>query len=255
MSQYEFISVSETGDAVSLTLNRPPLNVLHIPMMRELNAALEGIVQSSPAKAVLLRAQGKAFSAGVDVADHTAERVQEMMREFHRIFDLLLSITVPTIAVVDGAALGGGCEVALACDMLIASERSKFGQPEIKLGVFPPIAAALLPAQIGRQRALEFLLSGDTVTAAEAERIGMVNRVFPVEGFDNHVQAFAARFTAHSRAILALAKRAADGREYRPQQAIHGAGDLYMGEMMATHDAHEGLNAFLEKRQPVWSNR
>jgi cyclohexa-1,5-dienecarbonyl-CoA hydratase len=256
MNEYQFLKLSDAGESVSLVLSRPPLNVLNIAMIKEMNAALTTLQKHPSAKVLLIKAEGKAFSAGVDVADHTADKIDEMMREFHRTFELLHGFKIPTAAVVDGAALGGGCEVAIYCDMVIASERSKFGQPEIKVGVFPPIAAAMFPRLIGRNRSLELLMSGDTISAAEAERIGLINRVFSVDGFEKSVADFIAKFTSNSKIILEMTKRAVDRGLYTPcMEAIGRAEKLYMSEMMKTEDAVEGLKAFLEKRTPVWNNK
>ncbi|HET6273752.1 MAG TPA: enoyl-CoA hydratase-related protein [Bacteroidota bacterium] len=256
MSTYEHIELSTDNSTATLVLNRPPLNVMNIAMMREINAGLEILRTSPGAKVLVIKAEGKAFSAGVDIADHTSDKVEGMMKEFHRTFELLHNFKIPSIAIVDGAALGGGCELAIYCDMVIASERAKFGQPEIKVGVFPPIAAAMFPRLIGRNRSLELLMSGETISAAEAERIGLINRVFPVEGFTQHVDTFLSKFTAQSKVILELTKRAVDTGLYRPcMEAITRAEDLYMNEMMKTEDAVEGLKAFLEKRTPMWKNR
>jgi cyclohexa-1,5-dienecarbonyl-CoA hydratase len=256
MNGYQWVTIAEEGGVVSLTMSRPPLNVLNIAMMKELNAALIEAAGRRQARVVVVRADGKAFSAGVDIADHTADRVGEMMREFHDVFKNLFAIPVPTVAVVDGAALGGGCEVAIACDMIVASERSKFGQPEIRVGVFPPVAAAIMPRLIGRNRTLEFLMNGEAMSAAEAERIGLVNRVFPVEGFAESAAGFVSRIAGQSRVILEMTKRAVDsGLRAGVMEAIEAAEALYMGDMMTTHDAAEGLKAFLEKRPPVWAHR
>lgn len=256
MKDFEFIKIVEEGKSVSVVMNRPPLNVLNIAMMKEFNAALVSVRTYPNARAVLIRAEGKAFSAGVDISDHTADRVGEMMDEFHRIFVNIFAISVPTVAVVDGAALGGGCEVAIACDMILASDRSKFAQPEIKVGVFPPIAAAIMPRLIGRNRTLEFLMNGEAMTAVEAERIGLVNRVFPAEGFSTDVGQFVSKLTSQSRVLLEMTKRAVDmGLQSACMDAIEAAEHLYMGDMMKTEDAAEGLKAFLEKRAAVWTNR
>lgn len=256
MSIYQCVKVLDEGESVSLVLNRPPLNVMNIAMMKEMNAALDELKDHSRAKVFLIRGEGKAFSAGVDVADHTVDKVDEMMHEFLRIFELLHGIVIPTIAVVDGAALGGGCEVAIYCDMVVASERAKFGQPEIKVGVFPPIAAAMFPRLIRRNRSLELLMNGETLPAAEAERIGLINKVFPVEGFTEHVNDFVGKFTAQSKVILEMTKRAVDRGLYHPcMEAIGRAEELYMTKMMKTQDANEGLRAFMEKRKPVWKNK
>ncbi len=256
MNNYQFIKLIDAGNTVSLVLNRPPLNVMNIPMMQEMHAAFSALLRHPNAKVLLIKAEGKAFSAGVDVADHTADKVNEMISEFHRIFHLLHEFKIPTIAVVDGAALGGGCELAIYCDMVAASERAKFGQPEIKVGVFPPVAAAIFPRLVNRNRVLELLLSGETISATEAERIGLINRVFPVEGFEAQVDAFVSRFTSQSKTTLEFTKRAVDAGLYRPcMEALRRAEEIYLNEMMKTEDAHEGLKAFMEKRQPVWKNK
>lgn len=256
MNEYQFLKINDAGESVSLVLRRPPLNVMNIAMIKEMNAALATLQKHPSAKVLLIKAEGKAFSAGVDVADHTADKIDEMMHEFHRTFELLHGFKIPTVAVVDGTALGGGCEIAIYCDMVIASERSKFGQPEIKVGVFPPIAAAMFPRLIGRNRSLELLMSGETISAAEAERIGLINKVFPVDGFEKSADEFIARFTSNSKIILEMTKRAVDRGLYSPcMEAISRVEELYMGEMIKTEDAVEGLKAFLEKRQPVWKNR
>lgn len=256
MNAYQFIKLVDSGEVISLVLNRPPLNVMNIAMMKEMNSALSEFQEHPKAKILIIKAEGKAFSAGVDVADHASDKVDEMMAEFHRTFELLNSFRIPTIAVVDGVALGGGCELAIFCDMVIASERAKFGQPEIKVGVFPPIAAALFPRLIGRNRTLELLMSGETITAAEAERTGLINKVFPVEGFEKSTADFISKFISHSKVILEMTKHAVDdGLGRRAMDAIQQAEELYMQEMMKTEDVNEGLRAFLEKRQPVWKNK
>jgi len=256
MNEYQLLKVVDAGESVSLVLSRPPLNVLNIAMIKEMNAALTTLQKHPSAKVLLIKAEGKAFSAGVDVADHAADKIDEMMREFHRTFELLHGFKIPTVAVVDGAALGGGCEIAIYCDMVIASERSKFAQPEIKVGVFPPIAAAMFPRLVRRNRTMELLMTGDTISATEAERIGLINKVFHVDGFENHVNTFIAKLTAQSKVILEMTKRAIDRGLYSPCiEAINKAEELYMGEMMKTEDAVEGLKAFLEKRTPVWKNK
>lgn len=256
MAGYEFLRVAREPGTVSVVLNRPPLNVLNIPMMKELNAALREAAADTDARVVVIAAEGKVFSAGVDIADHTADRVEEMMEEFGAIFRNLAAITVPTVALVGGAALGGGCELVLGCDMIVASAKAKFGQPEIKVGVFPPVAAAIAPRLIGRNRALEFIMTGEPVGAAEAERIGLINRVFPVETFAADAGEFVGRLKAQSREILRMAKRAVDaGTGASVAEAIGRAERIYMEEMMKTEDAGEGLRAFMEKRAPVWKHR
>ena len=250
------IRLTREGGVATLTLAKPPLNVLDIAMMREMNEALSGLEGDTTLKALVLRAEGKAFSAGVDVSDHTADKVGEMIEVFHGIFRHMSRIQAPILAVVDGAALGGGCELVLFADIVLASERSKFGQPEVQVGVFPPIAAVALPYLTGRQKALELVLTGDVVRADEAHRIGIVNQVLPVEGFDAAADAYIAKLAALSAPVLQLTKRALLESAGKPfPEALRTVEDIYLRELMATEDASEGLSAFLGKRKAVWKDR
>ena len=169
---FERIKFDVSDGVARLTLNKPPLNVLDIAMMREISTALEGLSDDAGIKVLVFEAVegSKAFSAGVDVSEHTADMVGEMIEAFHRIFRLLDTLDVPTLAVVGGAALGGGCELALFCDMVLASEKASFGQPEIQVGVFPPLAAVALPGIIGPKKAMELLLTGDRIRAGLSKR-------------------------------------------------------------------------------------
>ena len=197
----------------------------------------------------------KAFSAGVEVADHTPDKVDQMIDVFHGIFRRLNKMPMPTIAAVNGAALGGGMELAIGCDMVVAAAGAKFGQPEIKLAVFPPIAAVLLPRLVPPARAMEILLGGENLTAEEGKAIGLVNRVFARETFAADVQAFVAPFLKLSRVALLSTRKAlreANGKPF--DAALNTVEDIYLKELMLTDDAKEGLSAFLEKRPPVWRN-
>jgi cyclohexa-1,5-dienecarbonyl-CoA hydratase len=249
--------IFEKQEAVAkITLNRPPVNILNIEMMQEIIELLGDLAKDKDLKVVLFQGNQKAFSAGVDVGEHTAERVVEMIKVFGNLFEAINSIPVITLASVEGLALGGGCEVAIFCDLIVASGNAKFGQPEIKLAVFPPVAAPIFPRLVGRQKALELLLSGDTIDAKEAHEIGLINRVYPTEGYQESLQEFIARFTAQSAIALALTKKAVDKGLYLPVlDAIRVANKIYLDELMKTEDANEGLKAFLEKRKPVWKNR
>ncbi len=239
-----------------ITLNRPPLNILDIPMIGELHEALARVQSASDAKVLVIAHQEKAFSAGVSIQDHTPDKVREMLKKFHGMIGLLHSLDIPSIALVDGMALGGGCELAVVCDMVLASERASFGQPEIKVGVFPPVAAVLFPPLVGRNRALELLLTGEPIDAAEAQRIGLINKVFPAATFGELTGEFIRKLTSLSGSTLKLTKRAVDrGLDKSLSEGIAAVEHLYLGELMPTEDAREGLNAFLEKRKPVWKNQ
>lgn len=246
------ITIEKSNGVARVVMNKPPLNVLDIAMIAELDAALKSLKGDHESKVVVIAAQGKAFSAGVEVADHTPDKVDSMIKTFHGVFHTLWSLEQPVVAAVQGAALGGGCEVALGCDFIVASEKAKLGQPEIKLGVFAPIATLLLPKLIGRMKANELLLTGDAIDAREAERIGLVNKVVSVETFEQEVNAFVNRLATLSGAGLRYAKRAiALGIE----QGLPAVEKNYLNDLMKTEDAVEGLNAFMEKRNPVWKNK
>lgn len=248
--------VCEIRDSVArITLNQPPLNIIDIPMIGEMHSALTRI-HSSNVKVLVIDHQGKAFSAGVSIKDHAPDKVGEMLEKFHGMFRLLDSLAVPSLALVDGMALGGGCELAIFCDIVIASDRATFGQPEIKVGVFPPVAAVLFPRLIGRNRALELLLTGDVIEAAEAKGIGLINRVVPAQGFREKTDEFISQITSLSGPVLKLTKRAVDcGLDASVDGGIRAVEQLYLGDLMKTEDAREGLNAFLEKRKPIWKNK
>jgi len=247
---------TELKDGVAfLTLNRAPLNVLNIEMMEEINTYLEGLKKERSLKLLVIQAMGKAFSAGVDVGEHLGDLVYKMIEVFHKIFRLMDQLKVPSIAVVNGSALGGGCELALYCDMVIATERAKFGQPEIQVGVFPPIAALILPRMIGRKKALELILSGDVISAQEALSLGLVNKIVPEASLAQEVNGFIEKFTKLSGIILKLTKEAAlAGLNDDMDKGLKAIEKIYLDKAMKTHDAIEGLKAFLEKRKPTWKD-
>jgi cyclohexa-1,5-dienecarbonyl-CoA hydratase len=255
-SESRSITCAIESGVARITLNQPPLNIIDIPMIGEIHSALARIHSESEAKVLVIDHQGKAFSAGVSIRDHTPDKVSDMIEKFHGMFRLLHSLALPTLALVDGMALGGGCELATFCDMVIASERATFGQPEIKVGVFPPVAAVVFPRLVGRNRALELLLTGEVVDAAEAKALGLINRVFPTQEFHRKADEFIGKLTSLSAPVLKLTKRAVDRGLYANiSEAITSVEELYLGELMQTEDAHEGLNAYLEKRKPAWKNK
>src|SRR5436305_10340832 len=177
------ISVAADANAYRITLDDPPLNILDIDMLETLRDAI-GSLQPDRHALILDAAGEKAFSAGASVQDHLGDRVATMLDCFHDCFRLLAKLDLVTIAFVKGAALGGGCELAMACDFVLASDRAKFGQPEINLGVFPPVAAYQLSRQTAPRKGLELLLTGDTIDATTAEKLGLVNAIFPQADFE-----------------------------------------------------------------------
>ncbi|HEV7473269.1 MAG TPA: enoyl-CoA hydratase-related protein [Pyrinomonadaceae bacterium] len=255
---YQHIRFSIEDRVARLTFARPPVNIFNIAMMLEINDALNKCAQQRELVAIVFAAATdcRAFSAGVAVEEHVEETIFQMLDSFHAIFRSLEQIARPTIAVVDGAALGGGCELVAACDIVIASERARFGQPEIKLGVFPPVAALLLPQVIGDKRARELILTGELIEAAEALRLGLVNYLLPAAELEQKTAEILSRFRQLSAAALGVAKEAMNlGRARSLDSALKEVENLYLNELMKTYDATEGIKAFIEKRKPEWRNR
>ena len=252
---YQHIQTELKDGVATLTLNRAPLNVLNIEMMKEINAYFEGLLKEKSLRLLVVQAVGKLFSAGAAVEDHVGGLAPKMIEAFHRMFRLMDQLKVPSIAVVNGAALGGGCELALYCDMVLATEKAKFGQPEIQVGVFPPIAALVMPRAIGRKKAMELVLSGDTIGAQEALSLGIVNKVVAEASLASEVNGFIEKFTKLSGVVLRIAKDAVlAGLNDDMDKGLKAIEKIYLNQLMKTHDAAEGLNAFLEKRKPSWKH-
>lgn len=252
---FKYLQTELKEGVAYLTLNRPPLNWLNLEMMEEINAYLTGLKEEKTLKLFVVQAAGKAFSVGVEVADHLGDLGPKMIETFHRMFHLMDQLKVPTLAVVQGSALGGGCELAIYCDMVIATEKAKFGQPEIQVGVFPPIAALIFPRVIGRKKAMELVLSGETISAQEALTIGLINKVVPETSLAEEVDRFIGKFKGLSGIVLKLTKEATlSGLTDDPVQGLKTIERIYLDRLMKTEDATEGLKAFLEKRKPVWKD-
>jgi cyclohexa-1,5-dienecarbonyl-CoA hydratase len=240
----------------TLTLDRPPLNVLTIAACRSLYEALHRLSASDQVGVLVVAGAGRAFSAGVDVAEHRPETASSMLHAFHAVCRALLDFPHPTIARVHGAALGGGCEVVLCCDLAVAGASAKLGLPEISLGVFPPVAAVLLPRLAGRRAAAEAVLWGEILPAESALRLGLVSEVVPDDRLDERIAQRTARLTGMSATALRLARRALRrGAEGPLEGALKDVEEIYLNELMRSEDASEGLKAFLEKRPPSWRHR
>ena len=240
-----------------ITLARPPLNVLNIEMMREITAAVTECNQRELVAIVFdADKDSRSFSAGVAVEEHVQDAIFQMLDAFHSIFRQLEQVAKPVIALVDGAALGGGCELVAACDIVIASERARFGQPEIKLGVFPPVAAILLPLVIGEKRARELILTGEIIDAVEAGRLGLCSYVVPGTQLEPKLHELLAKLRELSGTSLQYARQSLDlGRGRSIDAALSEQENIYIHELMKTQDANEGVKAFMEKRKPVWRHR
>ena len=256
-ASYRFIQLDIAQGIARLTLNRPPANVLSIDMMQDVNNALESLEYRRDVKLVQLSGAGKYFSAGFDLNDHFGDRAYIMLESFRKIFESLAKLDKPTLSVVAGPALGAGSLLASGCDICLAAEKAaKFGHPEIKGGVFNTVGAALLPRLVGRKKAFEMILGGASVTASEAERIGLISRACPDDKLEAEAAALVQRFQESSAPIMQYARRAITGGldQFFPD-AVRHAEDVYLNQLMATEDAEEGLRAIIEKRKPAWKDR
>ncbi len=238
------------GRVCEIRLRRPPVNVIHLELLAELDRALAEAKEA----VIVLRGEGKVFSAGVDVADHVPEKVEDMIRLFHAVLTRLEAMPAVSVAAVHGAALGGGFEVALACDLVVVTADCRLGVPEIRLGVFPPWAAARFPGRFADAVVADLILTGEEMSGARAVELGLASRVAAPGELDPALETLLDQLLRNSDAALRHARRAlALGRACTDN--LRAIERLYLEELMATEDATEGLKSFMERRPPVWRHR
>jgi cyclohexa-1,5-dienecarbonyl-CoA hydratase len=256
MPELNHIKLEKQNAVARITLARPKHNVLNIEMMNELNSVLEGLLADGSLKCVVILGEGRSWCAGVDVGEHKPEFVGEMVKTFNRIFELMDKFEVPTIAAVHGACLGGGMELAIACDIIIAAKAALFGQPEIKLGFLPPYAAIRLPELVGVAKAIEICTTGRNYTAKQARKIGLVTQTCKDEDFNEQVEKLVKEIAANSPLIIRLNKQAVKkhvGMNF--PAAVESVSDMFLNTLMKTEDTLEGIASFYEKRKPEWKNK
>ncbi len=249
------ITIDERERVAWLTLNRPPLNILDIATMRELNSQLWELEQRQDLTAVVLSATGRVFSAGVDIPQHRRDTIEEMLTVVFDLYRALYALPMPTVCAVQGDALGGGMELAITCDAVLSTDDARFGVPEITLGVFPPVAVAHLPHVIGMNCAAELILTGRMIRAQEAQTIGLVNQVYAAAEFDRQVENYLTqyrRLSAYSLRQTKMAMRRVAASDF--ESALSQAIALYREQLIEGRDPHEGIEAFIEKRPPQWSD-
>jgi len=253
---YKFIQLDTAQGIARITLNRPPANVLSVEMMQDIVAALESLEYERQVKLVVFMATGKYFSAGFELGDHLGDRGYLMLEAFRRIFESLAKLDKPTLGVVAGPALGAGSLLVAGFDMALAAQSAKFGHPEIKGGVFNTVAAALLPRLVGRKKAFEMMLGGTSLTAADAERLGLITRAVPDDKLEGEAGVLVQRFQESSAPVVQLTRRAIVGGLDLPfADAVRHAEDVYLNQLLGTEDVDEGLRAIMEKRKPAWKDR
>ena len=254
-NEFKTIKLDLKDGLTTITLFRPPLNIINLEMLGEISEALDNSVDSSRVLLIKSGLDG-VFSAGADVKEHFPEKVDTLITEFNRVVWKIISYPRPTICVVEGRCLGGGMELAMGCDFVIAVEGAEFGQPEIRVGAFPPVAAALYPRLSGLRAATMLILTGRTIDARQAKALGYVNEVVACEKLDAAVDELVKSLIQNSAAVLACAKKAIiESLNMGVENALRKASEIYLKELMKTEDAVEGLKAFIEKRKPQWRNR
>lgn len=236
-----------------MSLHRPPHNIMNIEMMEQINAVLLEFRDRPELKVLVIRGEGESFCEGVDLADHTRDRVARMVQVFHRIFETMRMLDVVAVAAVNGPAYGGGFELAIGCNLVLASESSSFKLPQIDVGVVPLLASVVLPRAAARRKAMEWILTGDEIPAYELERFGLVNRIFPDDQFEENVREFVAKLIGKSGPVLQLAKRAQIDSYYSTyEEALYKVENLYLRDLLSLADSQEGIQASLENRSPQW---
>lgn len=250
------LAMGHEGRVATLTLAAPKANVVDEAMMTEISEALTILSGKRSLRLLVLEGEGAHFSFGASVAEHVKEKAPSMLRGFHRLFGQLLEFRAPLLAKVRGQCLGGGFELAAFCHFIFADSTAQFAVPEVKLAVFPPPASLILPFKIGQGWADWMVLTGAVVDAAEAQRLGLVQRLTSPETLDSEVEAFVSKnILPLSASSLGYAQRASRwGMNERLRTSLKNLEDLYLGDLMSTHDAVEGIQSFLDKRMPVWND-
>ena len=252
----KYIQFEIAESIARLTLSHAPHNVLTVPMMKEMAEAIESLNGRTDVKAILLQSSQATFSAGISLEDSRPDRVFQTLDAFTRVFQAMVDISKPVVVVVNGPAIGAGSELVGFGDVVIATPKAKFAQPEVKLGVFPPFAAVMLPQIVGQKKAYELILTGEALTAEEALRFGFVNKVIPEPELKDYVAGVLARISEFSGPVLEVTKRVLGSSIGQPlKQAMKTSQDLYLNELMSLEDVQEGLRAVIEKRKPVWKNK
>ena len=255
-TKFERLSLDINGSVACVSLRNPPLNIVDIPMMDELSSALAEIESKPEIAIIVLRGEGNSFSAGVDVAAHTPDKVPGMLEKFHCVIRGLIATRKVTIASVHGHCLGGGAELAMVCDLVYTAEDAQWGFPEIQLGCFPPIAATALSALVGQKRASDLILTGRTISGAEAAKFGLATNAVAADQLKNTIDETVNRLSTLSPAALAITKKAIYGWDSMHfDKGLARSEKIYLDELMQTEDAHEGIRAFMEKRKPEWKGR
>lgn len=251
------LTYTHNNTVACILLNDGKGNVLDNTMMLEILSCFKEFKQNKNLKLITFQGEGKHFSFGASVEEHTKEFAEAMIKTFHQLFFGIIELSVPTMAKISGQCLGGGMELAIMCNFLFADKTAKLGQPEIILGVFPPPASVILPEKIGLARAEELLITGRSVDAEEAIRLGLVHQLFEDKNALNagSEEWIEKNIIPKSASALRFGVKAARIKfNHIFTNFIPQLESIYLRQVMETNDANEGINSFLEKRQPAWVN-
>jgi cyclohexa-1,5-dienecarbonyl-CoA hydratase len=256
IEDFQFVKVRVEHEVARITLDRPDHNLLNERMLAELAAAINTLGERNAVKLMILDSAAKTFCGGIEIGEYTQRRVFQLLDAFHGAFAAMLDTSKPLLVVVNGAAYGGGAELAALGDLIIATPKARFAQPEIKLGVFPPLAAAVLPYILGPKQALELVLTGEAMSAERARELGLVNWLVPEAELGKKVDEVIQRVTAQSGPVLTMAKKAILGSLGLPlRDGVRNSMKVFLNELAELEDSQEGLRALVEKRAPKWKNR
>jgi cyclohexa-1,5-dienecarbonyl-CoA hydratase len=256
LGEFQFVKVNVDGEVAKLTLDRPDHNLLNERMLSEIAAGINTLGERASIKLIVLDSAVKAFCGGIELGEYTQRRVFQLLDAFHGAFSAMLDTSKPVLVVVNGPAFGGGAELAALGDLVIATPKARFAQPEIRLGVFPPLAAAVLPYILGPKQALELVLTGEAISAERARELGLVNWLVTEEELPQKIADVISRVTAQSGPVLTMAKKAILGSLGLPlRDGVRNSMKVFLNELADLEDSQEGLRALVEKRAPKWKNR
>jgi cyclohexa-1,5-dienecarbonyl-CoA hydratase len=254
--EFEFVKFAIDGGVARITLNRPDHNLLNEVMLREISDAITTAGERDDVKLLVLDSACKVFCGGIDIGEYTSQRVFQMLDAFHAAFAGMLDVGKPVLCVINGPAIGGGAELAAFGDLVVATPKARFAQPEITIGVFPPLASTILPFLVGPKTALELVLTGEAVTAERALELGLINRLVPEAQLEQTVNDLVSRITAHSGPVLTMAKKAIlGGMGLSLRDGMKNSMSIFLNELYKLEDSQEGLRALVEKRKPNWKNK
>jgi len=253
IEEFRHVKVRVEGDVARLTLDRPEHNLLNERMLSELTVGVNTFGERNAVKLIVLDSACKAFCGGIELGEYTQRRVFQMLEAFHGAFSAMMDTGTPVLAVVNGPAYGG---LAGLADLVIATPKARFAQPEIKLGVFPPLAAAILPYVLGPRQALELVLTGEAISGERARELGLVNWLVSEDELQKKEAEVIAKVTAQSGPVLTMAKRAILGSLGLPlRDGVRNSMKIFLNELAEVEDSQEGVRALVEKRAPKWKNR